>query len=359
MDCPHIPELPYGDFSRSLYKKISGQRIPIGGSLELTFRCNLRCQHCYVSHGHDGILRQKELTYPEIQRIIDEVVDEGCLWFLLTGGEPLVRRDFPKIYSYAKRKGLLLSLFTNGTLLTPQIVDYLAEWRPFNIEISLYGHTQETYERVTGIPGSHARCRRGIELLLERGLPLRLKTVVMSINKHELEDMQAYAESLGVKFLADPMINAGLDNFKKPVSLRLSPEEIVQIERADPNLVELLPHHYKKRIGTQVNSRKRYICYAGQTNFHIDPYGNLCLCVLSREPSYNLRKGTFHEGWDSFLPKIYNQEVGDDFECVDCEYRSVCAQCPGNAQLEFGDPDRRSDFICQVTHLMVQEFINL
>jgi len=81
--------------------------------------------------------------------------------------------------------------------------------------------------------------------------------------------------------------------------------------------------------------------------------------VLSREPSYNLRKGTFHEGWDSFLPKIYNQEVGDDFECVDCEYRSVCAQCPGNAQLEFGDPDRRSDFICQVTHLMVQEFINL
>ena len=102
-------------------------------------------------------------------------MDEGCLWFLLTGGEPLVRRDFLEIYQYIKRKGLLATVFTNGTLLTPKIADVLAEWRPFAIEITLYGRTQETYERVTGIPGSHARCMRGIELIMERGLPLNLK----------------------------------------------------------------------------------------------------------------------------------------------------------------------------------------
>ncbi len=131
MDCPHIPELSCDEFSESLLKRIPGKRVPISGSLELTFRCNLRCQHCYVSHGHNGIPRQQELNTSEIQRIIDEVVDAGCLWFLITGGEPLVRRDFLDIYTYAKRKGLIITLFTNGTLITPRIADYLAEWTVF------------------------------------------------------------------------------------------------------------------------------------------------------------------------------------------------------------------------------------
>ena len=135
-----------------------------------------------------------------------EVTDAGCLWLLLTGGEPLLRRDFLDIYTYAKRKGLILTLFTNGTLITPRIADYLAEWRPFNIEITLYGATQETYERVTGIPGSYARCRRGIDLLLERKLPLNLKTMVMTLNHHELDQMKSLAASLGVQFRFDPIM---------------------------------------------------------------------------------------------------------------------------------------------------------
>ena len=154
---------------KRLRNKIAGQRIPITGSLELTFRCNLRCQHCYVTHGHQGIPGQQELTTAEIKNILDQLVDEGCLWLLLTGGEPLMRRDFLEIYTYAKRKGLLVTSLhqRHHAHATYSLISWPNGVR-INIEITLYGRTQETYERVTGIPGSHARCIRGIELLLER-----------------------------------------------------------------------------------------------------------------------------------------------------------------------------------------------
>ena len=106
-----------------------------------------------------------------------------------------------------RQKGFLITLFTNGTLITPRIADYLAVWRPFAIEITLYGRTKETYERLTGIPGSYEKCLRGIDLLLERKLPLALKTVAVTINMHELHDMQAFADELGVAFKFDGMMN--------------------------------------------------------------------------------------------------------------------------------------------------------
>ncbi len=211
MDCPYVPDLSYNGFGDRLRSRIGSQRLPLNGSMELNFRCNLRCQHCYAAYGHAGIPGKQELSTLEIQRILDEVTDEGCLWMLLTGGEPLMRRDFKEIYLYAKRKGLLLTLFTNGTMITPEIADFLAEYRPFNLEITLYGLTQETYEKITGIPGSHKRCFQGIELLLERQIILGLKTIAMTLNQHEFEAIRDYAKSLGVPFRYDGMINSALD----------------------------------------------------------------------------------------------------------------------------------------------------
>ena len=130
MDCDGGTELAYRDFSKRLRERVAGKRIPLSGSLELTFRCNLRCVHCYLDGQHTPSPEQHELTTSEITDIIDQIVAEGCLWLLLTGGEPLVRPDWKEIYLYAKRKGLIITLFTNGTLLTPEDADFLAEWRP-------------------------------------------------------------------------------------------------------------------------------------------------------------------------------------------------------------------------------------
>jgi radical SAM protein with 4Fe4S-binding SPASM domain len=350
MDCEGSHLLGYSEFSKQLHQKAASLHIPISGSLEVTQRCNMRCTHCYIPLPIRKNPRQAELSLTEIQRILDEIKDAGCLWLLLTGGEPLLRTDLLDIYTYAKRKGFLLTLFTNGTLITPHIADVLCEWRPFNIEITLYGYSQETYERITGIPGSHARCMRGIELLLERHLPLKLKTMLMTVNRHELGEMQAYAKSLGVEFRFDPILNAGLDGSLLPTSLRLSPDEIATIERADPQRSQLWPESLQRSKDLQIDNTRLYICAAGANSFHIDSFGQLSLCVTARRPSYDLRSGTFKRGWEEFIQQLRSLEHGREFSCGSCDLRPICAQCPAQALLEQGHPEQRVEFLCEVTH---------
>jgi MoaA/NifB/PqqE/SkfB family radical SAM enzyme len=143
--------ISYGEFSQTFHRQTAREHLPISGSIEITRRCPLTCVHCYNNLSmSDSAASQAELTLAEHCRILDELADAGCLWLLFTGGEIFARRDFLEIYTHAKKKGLLITLFTNGTLITPRVADYLAEWRPFAIEITLYGRTRETYERLTG-----------------------------------------------------------------------------------------------------------------------------------------------------------------------------------------------------------------
>jgi MoaA/NifB/PqqE/SkfB family radical SAM enzyme len=128
----------------------------------------------------------------------------GCLWLQLTGGQPLLRPDFRDLYLHAKKLGLLVTLFTNGTLLTPELADFLQDYPPFVVEITVYGLTKATYEVVTQVPGSYEKCLRGIDLLRARQIPLSLKTMVMTFNAHELEDMRVWSQGLGVGFDLPP-----------------------------------------------------------------------------------------------------------------------------------------------------------
>ena len=123
------------------------------------------------------VARARELTLDDHKRLLDELADLGCLWLLFSGGEIFARRDFLDIYAYAKRKGFLITLFTNGTMITEKIADFLADLRPFTIEITLYGAHARDLREAHRHPGSYDRCMRGIDLLLERKLPLKLKTV--------------------------------------------------------------------------------------------------------------------------------------------------------------------------------------
>jgi radical SAM protein with 4Fe4S-binding SPASM domain len=356
LECESFPTTGYGEFSQRLHQKAASQHIPISGSLEVTQRCNLRCSHCYIPMPTRQGPREAELSLPEIQHILDEIKDAGCLWLLLTGGEPLLRPDFLEIYQYAKHKGFLLTLFTNGTLLTPHIADFLSEWRPFNIEITLYGYSQATYERITGIPGSHARCMQGIELLLERKLPLKLKTMLMTINQHELGQMQAFANRLGVEFKFDPILNAGLDGSLMPTALRLQPDEIVAIEQADPVRSRRWPEEIQKARQHKADPHKIFACLAGTNSYHIDSFGHLCLCVTARQPSYDLRIGSFQQGWHEFIQQQRSQEYSQAATCESCDLRSICAQCPAMAQLEFGNREQPIDFLCQTTHRRWEAF---
>ena len=350
-----MEEQTYGDWSLEVHQRLSGKRVPIGGSLELTQRCNNRCIHCYnnLAAGDKAALKN-ELALDEHCRIIDEIAGFGCLWLLLTGGEILLRKDFLDIYTYARQKGLLITLFTNGTLITTDIADYLAQLPPFSIEITLYGKTAKTYESITGIPGSYDRCLNGIRLLMERSLPLKLKTMAIAQNKHEIFDMKRFAEKeLGLDFKFDAMVNPRRDCSQTPLEVRLSPREIVALDLEDPDRVaewKQFAARFNRPVLDPEKVDKLYKCGGGFQSFAIDPFGRLAACVLSSD-TYDLRQGSFKEGWEKHLFSLGQKKITHRTKCSDCQIRSMCGVCPANSELECRDAEAPVDFLCEVAHL--------
>lgn len=354
MKCPHIPEISYSKFSKRIHEKVIADRIPYSGVLELSFRCNHNCVHCYVLHPPEG----KELTYLEICDILDTIVSEGCLFLLITGGEPLIRSDFLDIYKYAKKKGLIITLFTNGTLITEEIANYLKEWPPNKVEITLHGITKETYEKITGIKGSFKKCMKGIHLLMERNINLNLKTMAMTLNKDEIWDIKRYVKDLGLDFRYDALIDAGLKGDKNPCKVRISPEEVVSMDMEDEEVSKEWIEFCENSWGP-VQSGKLYNCGAGLNSFHIDPYGKMSVCTMSRYLDYDLRHGSFQDGYYRFFPEVLSQKLKDNQnKCDRCEMISLCGQCPGVAQLESGDPEKPLEYFCRTAHLLTAAFKN-
>src|SRR5437879_6680845 len=223
----------------------------------------------------DLAARNRELSRDEHFKLLDELAELGCLWLLYTGGEIFARKDFLEIYTQAKKKGFLITLFTNGTLITEKTADYLREWPPFAIEITLYGRTKETYEALTGIPGAYERCLRGIALLRSRGLPLKLKTVATSVNKHEVSAMRQFAEEeLGVEFKMDGQINPRIDCSQSPLAVRLTPEELVALDMALPKGKSeylRLASHDLERPANLAQIDTKYFGGCGSNSFEINP----------------------------------------------------------------------------------------
>ena len=227
-------ELEYAQFAEHLSASLSGLRSPLRATIGLTDRCNLRCVHCFVHDPvQDAQVRSKELTSTQWYGIFDQLAEAGCFWMLWTGGEILLRRDFVELYRYAKQKGFLIALFTNGTLLTQELVDLFAEWYPYVMEVTLYGLTPETYEKVTGSAAAYERVTYGIRLLLEAGIPLRLKAPAMTLTHDELPAMYDFAAELGVPFRHDG--NLWQTFHGQDISeLRLPPADLVALDSLQP-----------------------------------------------------------------------------------------------------------------------------
>jgi radical SAM protein with 4Fe4S-binding SPASM domain len=344
----------YGEFSLALHEKFTNKRAPIDATLEVTRRCPLECQHCYnnLAMG-DLAARNRELTKEEYFVLLADLADMGVMWLLFTGGEIFARKDFLEIYTFAKQKGFLITLFTNGILINERIADYLREYPPFKIEITLYGRTKETYEALTQMPGSYERCMRGIGLLLDRGLPLKLKTVGTKINRHEVATMKEFAEQeLGVEFMFDSLMSPRIDCSQAPLNVRLSPEEVVALDMHWPKIA----NEHRKTLASEIEKAPAhlstvYSCGGGLKSFAIDPYGHMSICVLSHQDTYDIRTGGVRAGWEHFLLSVRERKATRPTKCTNCRLHSVCSMCPANGELENGDPESPVDFLCEVAHL--------
>jgi radical SAM protein with 4Fe4S-binding SPASM domain len=352
-----MDQLTYGAFSAGLHERQLGQRKPLEVSIEVTRRCPLECQHCYNNLPMaDQDARSREMSTEEHFRLLDELVEMGCFWLLYTGGEIFARKDFLEIYTYAKKNGFLITLFTNGTLITERIADYLLEWPPFAIEITLYGRTKETYEALTQRPGSYEKCLRGIELLRSRGLPLKLKTVATSINKHEVFAMKQFAEEeLGVEFKFDGQINPRIDCSQSPLAVRLTPEEVVALDMHAPKGVSeyrrLAKHDLEKPLSNLKRNENVYFCGGGIKGFAINAYGEMGICVLSQQETFSIREMAVRQVWEGSLLQLRNRKRTRLTKCVQCRIQSLCGMCPANGEMENGDKESPVAFLCHVAHL--------
>lgn len=342
---------------RLIDKTLDKRRIPLGGGIELTERCNMNCVHCFINRpANDHSAKTKEMSTKEFCHLVDDLADRECLWLQITGGEPLLRSDFIEIYLHAKRRGMLVSVFTNATLITERIADVLEEYPPRVVEVSIYGATKDTHERVTRVQGSYEQCMEGINRLRKRHIPLLLKTMAMTINRHEIFEMKDMARRLNVEFRYDPLIQSRYDGGKDPRKVWLTPEEIIEMDLADEERAESLRYvcenFLKKYPGDQWLA-----CDAGRYGFFIDPYGHLMPCISLRKTSYDLRKGNFDEGFHKFFGEVLKRRQVKHTICTDCNLRALCYQCPAWSQTEHGDDESPVEYLCEVTKLREKVFL--
>jgi len=366
-DCPHIPELKYSEFSRRLRGGASAdERLPISGGVELTARCNLRCAHCYVN---EPLSARGDLEAEVSERILSEIADAGCLWLLLTGGEPLVREDFPRLYRFAKNKGFLITLFTNATLVTPEHAALLKDLKPFRVEVTVYGATEQTYERVTRVRGSFRQCLKGISRLAAalqpdpptgpssgpgtapNGSRLCLKTMALSLNAHELKGIERLAQEHGAIFRYDPLVMGRIDGKEGPRRVRMSPADVLAVDMADPRRVREWVKAREQFRGPLRESDRVFQCGGGVNTFFVEAKGRLVMCPVARSWGYDLTRGTFQEGWAQARRARRGMMRTRPSPCATCHLAGLCGQCPGWGETEHGDPEARVEYLCRIAHL--------
>jgi radical SAM protein with 4Fe4S-binding SPASM domain len=346
MECAQTDWLSDKEYLQQFNRKVAEQRVPLFGSIDLTHRCNLRCVHCYLGGkaGARGNGKQ-ELGTDQWISIIDEITDAGCLYLLITGGEPLLRKDFKEIYCHAKANGLLVTVFTNGTMVTEEILELFQDLPPRAVEISLYGATAPTYEKITAVKGSYGQCLKGIHSLLDHRINLKLKTILMTLNRHEFYDMETMAKEYGAKFRFDAAIFPSMDGDKAPLGLRVSPEEAIEKEFSDGDRSRQWKYFFERMQGLSLPDTL-YNCGTGLTSFHIDPYGRLQPCLMVTNLRYDLLEGSFREGWLDVIPRVRERKAGAAYSCNQCEKMALCGFCPGFFELENGAEHIYSEYLC-------------
>lgn len=350
MEClPSVPDDAVG-YLGYFRAKMARLHVPVNGSLELTRRCNLRCVHCYARPEQPtGLAARRELTTRQICAIIDDVAAAGCLDLLLTGGEPLLRRDFAEIYRHAITRGLLVTVFTNGTLVSDETVALFREFPPQRVEISVYGATAATCAAVTGVASAHQRCIAGIEALIAGGVRVALKTMLLSCNAHEAEAIEELARRYGVKFRLDAALFPRLDGDRAPLAYRIDPAEAVAREFGNSERAQAISKFYA-RAKDATPATLVYECGAGVNHFHVDAYGTLRPCLMTADPSYLLAGGRFEEGWREIIPQISAKKIAADNSCRACDKRSLCGYCPSFFLREQGHDERKSPYLCALGH---------
>lgn len=305
----------------------------------------------------------KELNTQEWKKILDEIHREGCFWLTLSGGDPLVRKDFLDIYSYAKGKGFIITLFTNAYGITRNIMDYLTKAPPFLIEITLNGATKKTYESITRIKGSFAEVVNNIKTLAKRRIKLKLKTNCLKQNKHELARIKSFTEEILGRpsknthyFKYDTVIYPCLNGNSSPIKYRLSNKELLEAKKQDRDIWEEYQGMLKaESAGFNRSKDFLYHCNSWVEQFFINPFGRLKFCQFSKKFSTDLKHLSFKEGFYNVFPRCSLVKFKTNSPCRSCDQRQFCYFCPSRAFIETGNEEGPVPYYCQLAKAFVKE----
>jgi len=304
--------------------------IPLSVQLDLTYRCNERCVHCYLDHHDHG-----EMTTAEIKDLLDQMADAGVFYLTISGGEIMMRCDFFEILEYARLRTFCVKLKTNGILIRKKEADRIKALGVETVQISIYSHIPEVHDAITKLPGSLEQSIEAIRLLRAHGLNVVVANVVMSQNVNDYLPVRALAAELGAQFFVDPTITPMMDGDRSILNLNVDEAALREVFRNEA-LVGNVEEFCAPPLGPDEDALDMLPCSAGHTACYVSPYGDVYPCVQFPLPSGNVRRTKFVDIWRDSpqLQEVRSITLRDMPSCSACTHGGTCTRCPGLAYLE-------------------------
>jgi radical SAM protein with 4Fe4S-binding SPASM domain len=312
-------------------EKALARNIPLSVQLDLTYRCNERCVHCYLDHHDHG-----EMTTAEIKHLLDQMAEAGVFILTLSGGEIFLRKDFFELLEYARRQLLFcVKLKTNAILIREQEAARIRDLGVESIQISIYSHRPEIHDAITLVPGSLKRSLEAIRFLKSQGLRVIIANVLMVQNLQDYRGVRALGEELGVECTLDPTITPMMDGDRSVMRLGIDQNSLHEVFR-DKELVGDVEEFCAIAAPADENSLAALPCSAGHTTCYVSPYGDVFPCVQFPLPTGNIRKQRFIDIWQHSdeMNDVRSIRIKDLTTCTSCSHVSSCSRCPGLAYQE-------------------------
>lgn len=316
--------------AREMAAKALKLNIPLSVQLDLTYRCNERCIHCYLDHDDHG-----EMNTAEIKDLLDQMADAGVFYLTISGGEIFMRRDFFEILEHARARTFCVKLKTNAVLIREKEARRLGELGVESVQISIYSHRPEVHDAITKMPGSLRQSIDAVRLLRREGLLVTLANVLMVQNATDYKGVQALASELDAKYTVDPTITPMMDGDRSILDLNIDQTTLQGVFR-DRALVGNVEEFCAPPSGPDAEALDMLPCSAGHTACYVSPYGDLYPCVQFPLPSGNVRQTKFVDIWRDSpqLQEVRSITLRDMPSCSQCTHGGSCTRCPGLAYLE-------------------------
>jgi AdoMet-dependent heme synthase len=333
------------------------RHLPWSVHLDLTYRCNERCIHCYLDHEDHG-----EMTTQEIKDALDQLAEAGTLFLTFSGGEIFLRKDLFELIAYARLLHFDLSLKTNALLIDVARARKLRELGVRRIQISIYSADPAVHDAITKVPGSLARSIAAIRFLQAQKLNVKIACPLMKQNLTAYRDVQALAEELGVPYVLDLTITPKMDGDTSILALRIPTRELLPVLQAPRQKAPLsnsndappaLAIGSASSSGIESQTYEDIPCSAGHNSCYISPYGDVLPCVQMPVPAGNLRRRRFQEIWfsSSEMDRVRAIRESQMPVCSACFLRQYCERCPGLALMEGGDLRGAYERACELAEL--------